>query len=279
MLPLEPDVLPTFTVVIAICFATVLGGFWAGATTMVIGGALTWQFILPPDSWVLSGRNGLVLLGYFAVAAVILGTAGMYRRSELQRNRAQIAHAEKEAASHKLFAGEMAHRLKNSLAIVQATALQTFRADTPELPKFEGRLSALARANNLLSEHVEQPTARVREVVETAIEPFRSGRDAFRLAGPDIALPGQDAVALTLALHELATNAVKYGALAEPKGSVAVTWEETAGKLVLTWKEHDGPPVKRPTTFGFGSRLLRRAAMGADLHFESDGVRCTIRQR
>src|SRR5438309_10488750 len=65
LLPLDPEILPTFTVVIAICFATVLAGFWAGATTMIVGGVLTWRFILPRSSWALNGRSALILLGYF----------------------------------------------------------------------------------------------------------------------------------------------------------------------------------------------------------------------
>jgi len=86
-------------------------------------------------------------------------------------------------------------------------------------------------------------------------------------------------VSLAIALHELGTNAVKYGALSKDEGWVSIDWKETAGKVVIEWKEHDGPAVKAPTSKGFGSRLLARAAMGTELRFEPDGLRCTITAR
>jgi two-component sensor histidine kinase len=177
---------------------------------------------------------------------------------------------------------------------------QTFPDDTPAVAKFTGRLQALADAHNLLNEHVKQPTASVDEVVATAVRPFRDRRDRFRLTGPPLPLPDQQVVSLTLALHELGTNAVKYGALSHPDGWVSIEWgadgqspsppsggeglgrgghPETPARLRLEWKEHDGPPVKAPTTKGFGSRLLARAAMGAKVRFEKDGLRCTILAR
>lgn len=273
------NLLPTFTLVIAVCLTTATIGLWAGATTMLVGGVLTWWFIFSPGSWKLNSNDAIGLIGYFMVATVILCTAELYRRSEERRNAAQLALAEQELSNQRLFAAELSHRLKNSLAIVQSIALQSFDGETLEFDKFAGRLRALAAAQDLLNDHVNEPTAGVRDVVEAAIAPFNGERGPFRMEGPDIALPSQDVVSLTMALHELATNAVKYGALSTPKGRVAVTWKIDGGKFLLEWKEHDGPPVGTPARSGFGSRLLRRAAMGADLQFEPDGVRCIIHGR
>lgn len=279
-LDLPPEVLPFFLVIIAICFVTVAAGLLGGLTTMIAGGLLTWYYLLEPNgSWTIGSAGFYALLGYFTVGSVILATSQLYRLSEQKRQSAALAHAVHEAEHQRLFAREMAHRLKNAMAIVQAMAGQTFHRDTPEVAKFTGRLKALADAHNLLNEHVKQPTASVTEVVETAVQPFRDRADRFRLSGPAMPLPDQQVVSLTLALHELGTNAVKYGALTDRHGWVSIDWTDEGGRLRLEWKEHDGPPVKAPSSKGFGSRLLARAAMGAKLRFEKDGLRCTIAAR
>ena len=279
-LPLPPDVLPFVLVVIAVCLITVGAGLLGGLTTMIVGGLLTWYYFMKPGgSWEVSGAGGFALLGYFLVTGVILATSQLYRLSERERQAVALELARQEARHQRLFAREMSHRLKNAMAIVQAMASQTFKRDSPEVAKFDGRLQALADAHNLLNEHVKRPTASVDEVVETAIRPFRDRRDRFRVAGPPSPLPDQQVVSLTLALHELGTNAVKYGALSDGKGWISIEWREVEGRLQLDWKEHDGPPVKAPSSKGFGSRLLARAAMGAKLRFERDGLRCTITVR
>jgi two-component sensor histidine kinase len=277
---LPPDVLPFLLVVIAVCLVTVAAGLLGGFTTMIVGGLLTWYQLLDPSgSWNVKGAGGVALLGYFSVTTVILATSQLYRLSEKKRQAAALASAKREADHQRLFAREMSHRLKNAMAIVQAMASQTFAHDTPEIAKFDGRLQALADAHNLLNEHVKQPTASIDEVVETAIRPFRDRRDRFRVGGPRLPLPDQQVVSLTLALHELGTNAVKYGALGDPKGWISIEWRDVDGRLQLEWKEHDGPVVKAPSRRGFGSRLLARAAMGAKLRVERDGLGGTITAR
>jgi two-component sensor histidine kinase len=279
-LKIPTDVLPFFLVVIAVCLITVQAGLVGGVTTMIAGGALTWFYLLDPTgSWSLDRSDEYALLGYFAITGVILATSQLYRLSEQKRQAVYLQLARQEATHQRLFAREMSHRLKNAMAIVQAMASQTFTRDTPEVDKFNGRLMALADAHNLLNEHVKQPTASVTEVVETAVQPFRDRPDRFRISGPDAPLPDQQVVSLAIALHELGTNAVKYGALGEDSGWVSIDWVAADGKIRIDWKEHDGPAVKTPTTKGFGSRLLARAAMGTELKFEKDGLRCTITAR
>lgn len=279
-LNIPTDVLPFFLVVIAVCLITVQAGLVGGITTMIAGGLLTWYYLLDPSgAWDMTGANGYALLGYFAVTGVILATSQLYRLSEQKAQSVALELARQEANHQRLFAREMSHRLKNAMAIVQAMASQTFTRDTPEVGKFNGRLMALAEAHTLLNEHVKQPTASVTEVVETAVRPFRDVSDRFRISGPATPLPDQQVVSLAIALHELGTNAVKYGALSKDEGWVSIDWTDAGDRLSLEWKEHDGPAVKAPTDKGFGSRLLARAAMGTELKFEPDGLRCVFTSR
>ncbi len=275
-LGLPPSVLPFFTVVIAVSLVTVAAGLVGGLTTMVVGGLLTCYFIMPAFAAVsLDGGGGYALIGYFAITSMILATSQLYRRSEQKRQAAALALARQHAEHQTLFAREMSHRLKNAMAIVQALARQTFDHETVEVVKYEGRLRALADAHNLLNEHVKQPTASVGEVVSAAIAPFMA-LHRFQLDGPVLDLPSQQVVLLSLALHELGTNALKYGALSIPAGRISIRWDEFEGGVWLEWKEEGGPPVQPPANDGFGSRLLRRAAVGAHVAYEVDGVRCTI---
>ncbi len=280
LLGLPLDVLPFFLVVIAVCLVTVFAGFLGGLTTMISGGLLTWYFLLDPSgSWAMEGPGGYALLGYFAVTSFILGTSQLYRLSEQRRQAVAMQMAVQEAQHQSLFAREMSHRLKNAMTIVQAIASQTFSRDTPELAKFDGRLKALASAHNLLNEHVKQPSASIDDVIETAIRPFRDDDRRFRIKGDPLPLPDQQVVSLSLALHELATNAVKYGALSHADGWVSIEWSAADGSFELEWKEHDGPAVSTPSFKGFGSRLLERAGLGAQLQFEEDGLRCVLRSQ
>ena len=280
LLDLPSQNLPFFLVIIAICLVTVFAGVAGGLTAMIVGGLLTWRYLLKPvNSWTIETEDLYVLVGFVLVALVILATSQLYRWSEQRRQKVALELALRDAQHQRLFAREMSHRLKNAMAIVQSIASQTFGRDIPEVPKFEGRLKALADAHNLLDEHVKQPTASVDELVDTAIEPFLDRSDRFRISGAPTPIPDQQVVTLSLALHELGTNAVKYGALGHSDGWVSISWTEADGWLDLEWKEHDGPPVTAPLSKGFGSRLLTRSALGATLSFEADGLKCTIRAR
>ena len=276
-IPLPPDLLPTSTVVIALCIVTVFVGAVAGLATMVIGGLLAWYLFFTPESWAMTPRESVSMIGYLIVSTAILVTSQLYRASERRRRAAEVERAERDAERAELFAGEMAHRLKNALAIVQSIAGQTFQHDSPEVTKFSGRLQALSGAHNLLSEHVKEPTASLRQVIEETLRPFDDWRHRIRIDGPDVELRDRQVVSIALALHELATNAVKYGALSNAKGRVDVSWSGTGRTFELVWKEIDGPPVIPPQRSGFGTRLLNRAAMGTDLSYEPDGLRCVIR--
>jgi two-component sensor histidine kinase len=166
---------------------------------------------------------------------------------------------------HDLLIEELNHRVKNTLAILQAIAVQTFRSATrTEREKFEGRLGALAEAHNLLSQEKWQGSE-LAEVIERVLQPYvLNNPERIRMFGPVVPLSPRLAVVLSMILHEIATNAAKYGALSIDSGHVALDWEviEEGGvrKLRLIWTETGGPPVVAPVQRGFGSRLIERSA-------------------
>ncbi|MBB5221587.1 two-component sensor histidine kinase [Amaricoccus macauensis] len=173
--------------------------------------------------------------------------------------------ARRLAEDHRtLLLREMSHRIKNVLATVQAIANQTFRdgAGPDSLRAFGQRLSAMAATHDLLISSHWQSTD-LRAAVEAAIGPFagETEESRFRLNGPRVEITAKGAFSLSMALHELCTNAAKYGALSAPGGYVTIDWtlrESTDGRRFrLSWKEHGGPPSSEPTRIGFGTRLVR----------------------
>ncbi|MDB5504524.1 MAG: histidine kinase [Tardiphaga sp.] len=166
---------------------------------------------------------------------------------------------------HALLVEELNHRVKNTLAVLQAIASQTFRsASKEERSAFEGRLGALAKAHDLLSQE-KWAGADVQDVVNRVLEPYAQiGSRRVRISGPKVPLAPPRAVMMSMILHEIATNAAKYGALSNDAGTVSIAWQlllEPAGeKLQLSWIESGGPRVHAPTRKGFGSRLIERGA-------------------
>jgi two-component sensor histidine kinase len=166
---------------------------------------------------------------------------------------------------HDLLIEELNHRVKNTLAILQSIATQTFRsASRAEREKFEGRLGALAEAHNLLSQEKWQGSE-LQDVVARVLKPYLlNNPERVRMAGPKVPLSPRLAVILSMIVHEIATNAAKYGALSNDSGTVTLNWEvleESDGnKLRMIWTETGGPHVSAPVQRGFGSRLIERSA-------------------
>ena len=190
----------------------------------------------------------------------------------------------------RLLAGEMQHRVKNTLAMVQAIVRQTLRtAATPADAQaaIEPRLAALGRAHARLTGGGWEGSD-IREAAISALEPYDDGSGRLRLSGPPVRLPPQVAMSLALMLNELATNAVKYGALSTAEGGVDLSWSaepspepRQSSNLHLVWREHGGPPVDEPAGRGFGSKLIERglaSAIGgvATLTFAREGVICRV---
>jgi two-component sensor histidine kinase len=196
----------------------------------------------------------------------------------------------KAAEEHlRLMINELNHRVKNSLATVQAIAAQTLRRGAvPDEVRdaLAARLVALAEAHDVLTDE-KWSGAELADLAAQAAAPYASLRGAspFYIDGPSVFLPPKTAIAMALAFHELATNAAKYGALSAPDGHVLIAWtvEETpAGRaLRLTWRESGGPPVKPPEKTGFGTRLIQRGLASelrgqVTMDYQPGGLVCTM---
>jgi two-component sensor histidine kinase len=166
---------------------------------------------------------------------------------------------------HDLLIEELNHRVKNTLAILQAIAVQTFRsASKTEREKFEGRIGALAEAHNLLSKERWQGSE-LQDLISRVLQPYLlNNPERLRMSGPSVPLAPRLAVVLSMIVHEIATNAAKYGALSNDAGTIRLDWEtiQEGGKpkLRLVWTEAGGPAVVTPVQRGFGSRLIERSA-------------------
>lgn len=180
---------------------------------------------------------------------------------------------------------ELRHRLKNTLAMVQAVMNQTLRQSS-SLPEardaLDARMTALGRAHGVLLD-IHNQGAEIHEVVRGALLPHDGRASAFRIEGPSLRLSSRCALALTLALHELATNAAKYGALSVEGGKVTLSWriqppfDGAEASFQLRWQESGGPAVQPPARAGFGSFMIRRTLPGyfegtANLDFHPEGL-------
>lgn len=203
--------------------------------------------------------------------------------SDVTVRRQQRAHLE-------VVVHELDHRVKNTLAMVQAIARQTFRPGVDLVTAqavFDERLKAIAQANALLTGE-KGVGASLRQAVEQAVRPHCPAPSRLQIEGGDVALTPKTALAVILAKHELATNALKYGAWSGQEGRVDITFGvERKGErrtIAIEWKERGGPPVREPTRRGFGSKLIERGLAAeldgqVELRFEPDGLRCSMRAR
>jgi PAS domain S-box-containing protein len=181
-----------------------------------------------------------------------------------------------------LLAREVDHRAKNALAIVQSIVRLT-RADSVAayMTAVEGRIHALSRAHTILS-HSRWQGADLTGLVEEELAPYRGDvNDRIEIAGPVVSLQPASAQTLTLALHELATNAAKYGALSAISGRVRVRWELGPTALVLHWQETDGPRTRKPARMGFGTRIIAASVEGqlggaAAFNWHENGLHCVL---
>jgi PAS domain S-box-containing protein len=182
-----------------------------------------------------------------------------------------------------LMLGEMNHRVKNTLAMVHAMVSQTLRqSDSLDDARtaIQSRISMMSQAHDRLVQSTWTAT-HVRDVVEAALIPHRMDDERFRIDGPDLPIGSKQALALTMALHELATNATKYGALSDDQGHIDIAWsvhkDGPNDAFAFTWCETGGPVVVKPTRRGFGSRMIEQALAGyftgsAELDYDPAGL-------
>jgi two-component system CheB/CheR fusion protein len=221
------------------------------------------------------------------VEAQIEMAAANGRRYVLESTR-DVTQIRASAARQQLLLSELTHRVKNTLTVVQSMVRQTWRhshGGEDFVHRLEGRILAMAGSHKLLIDS-DWGGADLRRLVETQLAANLSdGRRRVRLTGKPIVLPPDIATPLGLIMHELATNAVKYGALSSDGGHVDLTWSVAPARggneqaqLTVVWSEKGGPPVEKPSSLGFGSRLITEAVPGvrAKQDFAPDGVVCTL---
>jgi PAS domain S-box-containing protein len=199
-----------------------------------------------------------------------------------------VSESKDAEARQALVRSELQHRIKNTLAMVNAIASQTLRGDdiADRRATFNNRLAALAGAHDMLMV-TDVRGGDLRSIVERALAPHASHDDRFVIAGPDVALSAKQSLSMALVVHELATNAAKYGALSTSEGGVSITWGHEAGNqpgeptFNFVWEESGGPRVVEPTRKGFGSRLINRVLSGdfngtVSIEYAPGGVRCVL---
>ena len=245
------------------------------------------QWVLQVDSASGGGLSGLsmvTLIFGLLVASLLMLLVRMLTQQALE-DEAQLSWLEEQASIRMSLTRELNHRVKNTLAnVLSIIALTRRRAS--RLDEFadglDGRIRALSATHDLLTQS-DWGTTPIRAVVEAELLPYAQASDhEVDIAGPEIALAPNDALSLGLAMHELATNAAKYGSLSSPGGRVSVHWKMIADALVrIEWQESGGPPVPQKRGRGFGTDLIERIVASelkspVKLDFAPEGVRCVL---
>lgn len=272
-----PTGIPYITFFPFLLLATLLGGLRAGVVTLLGATVAGLGFFAeatlhwPPPFSAWTGMLAFLISGGLIVWLSHV-VATMFRATEEARQQEQMLVL------------ELQHRVKNTLSIVQSLASQTFTGSAEDAvfrAAFTDRLVALGRAHNVLSETAWREVT-MPSLVARAMEPFIvNGSPRISVHGEDMLLRPALIVDLALCLHELATNATKYGALSADQGEVEIRWRRVAGgRVELAWRESGGPPVSPPTRRGFGSRLLQQGlSRGArpvvNTDYAPDGLRWT----
>ena len=228
---------------------------------------------------VFTDRAERIVVGIAAQAAIAMDNARLLKAAQ-----SEIAERRRAERHQQLLLAELNHRVKNTLSIIMSIAANTLRhSPSAEVFRnsFDARILALAEAHDLLSEGNWEGTS-LDVLIDRALKPYRgSGEPRYSVDGDqNVRLPPKYAVSLVMALNELATNAVKYGALSKPEGRVAIAWTIEPGTLRLTWRESGGPPVSQPTRQGFGSRLIKGLSQDlagdVTLTYERNGLTCAF---
>jgi len=211
-------------------------------------------------------RPAAALGHHYEVYAFPFGDPGSHAVGVLFND---ISERKRIEAANELLKQELSHRIKNIFAVVQALAAQTARgaaSTTAFVESFSARLQSMARAHDLV---LKSPITDLQAIVLRSVEGHRTMLSRISVEGPPVRLTSRQAVGLSLALHELCTNAAKYGALASPAGVVRIFWTvDSTDHVHFHWEERQGPPVSPPKHKGFGTLLIERVCAN-----ELDGTR------
>lgn len=265
--PLLGAHLPFSTFFPALLVAGVFGGLWGGLTALGATTLAGWCLFVPPRfDWQVDRGGAIQAPVYLVIGAATVLVAVILRDA--------LIRLEASSRRHEILIGELQHRLKTNMAMVQSLADQTLRS-TPDPTEFKhaftDRLITLGEAHDLLR-CAGWRGVELRRLISVPLRPFApTGSDRIVITGPDVLVGADVAVTLALCFRELAANAARHGALATPAGRVKVDWTVTARthapRVELVWTEIGGPPPSRTTRRGFGSRLLDQG-LGAGAHWQ-----------
>lgn len=266
------DVLYFPTFYPAVLFAALIGGIGPGVFAACLGGLIGWWIFMTPQYafFPITAGQQISLLLYFLASLLIVWGADHYRR--LAKKLAD------EETLRKLSVEELAHRLRNKLATIQAIVRFRLR-EHPQLSKeIVTSLEALSSTDELIMA-AQGEGARILDIFSKEIRPYDTSR--VSLEGPDFLLPPKLALITALLIHELVTNAVKHGSLSNSNGKVFISWSLVDALLEMEWRENGGPPiVESPSRRGFGMRLFPRALEqfkgNVEVDFAANGLICKV---
>lgn len=297
-----PPGFPYLTFFPAVIVTTLLAGLWPGIVSATLCGLAAWFFFIAPAHSFDLNPGALTALGFYTFIVIVdiaiihgITVTAQHLQAErermaqlaasLQQSNLTLAQSERE---QQVLSHEIGHRLKNQLSIVQAIVSQTMRSqsDLPTIAKaITDRITVLAEAQDMVIEGTVGQ-AGVHDIVRKVVRLHGDQLQArFLVNGPVVKLASRPALSLSMILHELGTNATKYGALTTPDGVVRIDWDikDAEGRpcFVLRWREEGGPPVTPPQSKGFGTRLIRAGLPGAPaasvvLDFAPEGLRCEL---
>ena len=255
----------------AVAVVTLLGGRGPGFMVALLGGLTAWWVFMPPAfSFEITGDGDVIsLISYGVFSLLVVLVADYFGRLSKR--------LEDEERLREIAVQELGHRLKNKIATIQAIIRSQLR-DSPQVrDAILDRLNALSATDQLI-EKANGHGAYVHDIAATELGPYIGSQAA--LQGADLLLPPKHALTLALIIHELATNAAKYGSLSVPAGRVSLRSAVSDTLLRLEWQESDGPSVSEPTRSGFGSKLLSSALMqfggAVETIFEPSGLICKM---
>jgi two-component sensor histidine kinase len=255
----------------AVLLATLVGGTGSGAFAAIVGGVIgCWGFALSQFPLLpLPFDRDIRFVSYLSLALLFVWGASYYQRFKSVQDQERL---------RKLAVDELGHRLKNKIAMIQSIISYQLR-ELPELRnEIINRLVALSRTDDLIMA-MEGQGARVDDILSSELAPYGLSRTSMH--GVDFSLPPRLAWMMALMVHELATNAAKYGALSTAEGKLTVRWSVEDRTLKLEWRESGGPLIASPTRRGFGLRLLSQGldqfAGAVETTFEKTGLICTMK--
>lgn len=268
----EDGVVPFALFFPAVVIATLLSGYRAGSVALVLSVLVTWfVFLPPPFSFALKDAAAhLNVLLFIACSALLIWVSEGYRKS--------VQDLREEKSFRDLLLDEVRHRSRNSVAVAKTIVDNTLKSDPQTAATINGRLATLLSAESLLMEE-SGAGERLQTVLNNELGAY--GTDNIIATGSDIVLPARHARAWALIVHELATNAVKYGALSYPEGRVLITWSRVGENLDFVWAETGGSDAPQiPSSSGFGTKLIDAMvkSLGGTITrgAHHDGLKCSI---